>query len=80
MTENPNRSYFSPFQINMQLYFLFLFQNGRRPPLGKSDLGHFGLKWKSETIGFFHYVLSMAMPNMKLISEFMTQLETPQAF
>ena len=33
-----------------------------------------------KTIGFFHYVLSMAMPNMKLISEFMTQLETPQAF
>ena len=33
-----------------------------------------------KTIGFFHYVLSMAMPNMKLISGFMTQLETPQAF
>ena len=33
-----------------------------------------------KTIGFFHYVLSMAMPNMKLIGEFMTQLETPQAF
>ena len=28
----------------------------------------------------FHYVLSMPMPNMKLIDEFMTQLETPQAF
>ena len=26
-----------------------------------------------KTIGFFHYVLSMAMPNMKLIGEFMTQ-------
>ena len=26
----------------------------------------------SKTIGFFHYVLSMAMPNMKLIGEFMT--------
>ena len=33
-----------------------------------------------KTIGFFHYVLSMAMPNMNLIGEFMTQLETPQAF
>ena len=33
-----------------------------------------------KTIGFFHYVLSMAMPNMKLIGEYMTQLETPQAF
>ena len=28
-----------------------------------------------QKIGFFHYVLSMAMPNMKLIGEFM-----PQAF
>ena len=33
-----------------------------------------------KTIGFFHYVLSMAMPNMKLIGEFMTPLEMPQAF
>ena len=33
-----------------------------------------------KTIGFFHYVLSMAMPNMKLIGEFMTKLETPQSF
>ena len=31
-------------------------------------------------IGFFHYVLSMAVPNMKLIGEFVTQLEMPQAF
>ena len=27
-----------------------------------------------------HYVLAMAMPNMKLIGEFVTQLEMPQAF
>ena len=33
-----------------------------------------------KTIGFFHYVLSMAMPNVKLIGEFMTKLGTPQAF
>ena len=33
-----------------------------------------------KTIGFFHYVSSMAMPYMKLIGEFMTQLEMPQAF
>ena len=32
------------------------------------------------TIGSFHYMLSMAMPNMKLIGEFMTKLETQQAF
>ena len=53
-------------------------------------LSHFG-DWKSlsiaflaisgqYTIGFFHYVLSMDMPNMTFIGEFMTQLETPQAF
>ena len=34
----------------------------------------------AKTIGFFHYVLSMAMSNMKLIGECMTELETPQAF
>ena len=37
-------------------------------------------KWPPKTIGFFHYVSSMAMPNMKLIGEFLTQLEMPQAF
>ena len=41
--------------------FLFFFKNGRRRPFWMSDLGQ-------KTIGFFHYVLSMAMPNMKLIS------------
>ena len=35
---------------------------------------------KNNRVRFFHYVLSMAMSNMKLIGEFMTQLETPQAF
>ena len=35
------------------------------------------VRFAPKTIGFFHYVLSMAMPNM--IGEFMTQLETPQA-
>ena len=38
------------------------------------------VQFAPKTIGFFHYVLAMAMPNMKLIGEFMTQLETPQAF
>ena len=42
--------------------------------------GHFGSPTCVKTIGLFHYVSSMAMPNMKLIGEFMTQLETPQAF
>ena len=36
------------------------------------------VRFAPKTIGFFHYVLSMAMPNMKLIGESMTQLETPQ--
>ena len=40
--------------------------------------GHFGSRFAPKTIGFFHYVLSMTMPNVKLIGEFMTQLETPQ--
>ena len=38
------------------------------------------VRFAPNTIGFFHYVISMAMPNMKLIGEFITQLETPQAF
>ena len=42
--------------------------------------GHFGYPICAKTIGFFHYVLSMAMPNMKFIGELMTKLETPQAF
>ena len=43
--------------------------------------GHFGLPICAKTIGFFHYyVLSMAMPNMKLIGEFMTKLEHRQVF
>ena len=38
------------------------------------------VRFAPKTIGFFLYVLSMAMPNMKLIGEFVTQLEMPQAF
>ena len=38
------------------------------------------VRFAPKTIGFFHYVLSMAMPNMKMIGEFMTQLEMPQLF
>ena len=70
MTENHFRMHFSPFQMNMQLPFFFKW------PLVAILEVRFGPK----NIGFFHYVLSMAMPNMKLIGEFMTQLETPQAF
>ena len=38
------------------------------------------VRFAPKTIGFFHYMLSMAMPNMKLVGEFVTQLEMPQAF
>ena len=73
MTENHFRSHFSPFQINAQLFFLFFFS--KWPPAAILEV-----RFAPKTIGFFHYVLSMAMPNMKLIGEFMTQLEMPQAF
>ena len=73
MTENNFRSHFSPFQINTQLYFLNFFSQW--PPTAILEF-----RFVPKTIGFFHYVLSMAMPNMQLIGEFMTQLETPQAF
>ena len=66
MTKNHFRLHFSPFQINTQFFFFeFFFLEVRFAP---------------KTIGFFHYVLSMAMPNMKLIGEFVTELEMPQAF
>ena len=38
------------------------------------------VRFLPKTIRLCHYVLSMAMLNMKLIGQFMTQLETPQAF
>ena len=83
MTENHFRSHFSPFQINMQLFFFtkwlpaaildqyttFIFIFSKWPPPAILEV-----RFAPKTIGFFHYVLSMAMPNMKLIGEFMTQL------
>ena len=73
MTENHFRSHFSPFQINTQLFFLNFFS--KWPPAAILEV-----RFAPKTIEFFHYVLSMAMPNMKLIGEFVTQLERPQAF
>ena len=55
------------------LFFLIFFS--KLPPAAILEL-----RFAPKTIGFFHYVLSMAMPNMKLIGEFVTQLERPQAF
>ena len=69
MTENHFRMHFSPFQINTQLFFF------KWSPAAILEVW-----FAPKTIGFFHYVLWMAMPNMKLIGEFMTQLEMPQAF
>ena len=54
-------------------FFVNLFS--RWPPTAILEV-----RFAPKTIGFCHYVLSMAMSNMKLIGEFMTQLETPQAF
>ena len=71
MTENHFRMHFSPFQINTQLFFFFT----KWPPAAILEV-----RFAPKTIGFFHYVLSMAMPNMNLIGEFMTQLEKQQAF
>ena len=114
MTKNHFRSYFSPFQINTQLFFRIFFKMAAGRHFGSpfwailddrkslsiafiaiSDqyatfFFEFFSKWPPaailevqfapKIIGFFHYVLSMAMPNMKLIGEFVTQLEMPQAF
>ena len=55
MTENHIRSHFSQFQINAQLFFLV------------KMAAILEARFAPKTIGFFHYVLSMAMPNMKLI-------------
>ena len=74
VTENHFRSHFSPFQINTQLIFFWIFFS-KWPPVAILEV-----RFAPKTIGFFHYVLSMAMPNMKLIGEFVTQLEMPQAF
>ena len=73
MIENHFRSHFSPFQINAQLFCLIFCT--KWPPAAILEV-----RFPPKTIGFFPYVLSMAMPNMKLIGEFMTELENPQAF
>ena len=93
---NHFRSYFSPFQINTQLFsftkwlpvaILDDWKSLSIAFLAISDqYANFFVtcflkfRFAPKTIGFFHYVLSMAMPNIKLIGECMTQLETPLAF
>ena len=56
-------------------FFFFDFFFPKWPPAAILEV-----RFAPKTIGFFHYALSMAMPNMKLIGEFVTQLEMPQAF
>ena len=73
ITENHIQMHFTPFQINMQLFVLNIFS--KWPPAAILEV-----RFAPKTIGFFHYVSSMTMPNMKLIGEFMTQLEMPHAF
>ena len=59
--------------LAISLFFLFFFS--KWPPAAILEVW-----FAPQTIGFFHYVLSMAMPNIKLIGEFVTQLEMPQTF
>ena len=54
-------------------YTTFLFKSFSKCPPAAILQDRFAPK----TIGFFHDVLSMAMPNMKLIDKFITQLGTP---
>ena len=61
--------------ISDQYTTFFLIFFSKWPPAAILEV-----RFAPNTIGFFHYVLSMAMPNMKLIGEFVTQLEMPQAF
>ena len=56
-------------------YTTFFYFFSKWPPAAILEV-----RFAPKTVGFFHYVLSMAMPNMKLIGEFMTKLETPQTF
>ena len=61
--------------ISDQYTTFFSFFFSKWPPAAYLEV-----QFAPKTIGFFYYVLSMAMPNMKLIGEFVTQLEMPQAF
>ena len=64
---------YATFFFQYATFFLNIFS--KWPPAAILEV-----RFAPKTIGFFHYVLSMAMPNMKLIGEFVTQLEMPQAF
>ena len=55
--------------------FFFLIFFSKWPPAAILEV-----RFTPKTIGFFHYVLSIAMPNMKLIGEFVTQLEMKTSF
>ena len=61
--------------ISDQYATFFFFFFSKWPPAAILEV-----RFAPKTIGFFHYVLSMAKPNMKLIGEFVTQLEMSQAF
>ena len=74
MTEN--QMHFSPFQINTQLFLEFFLEFFFK----MATAAILEVRFAPKTIGFFHYVLSMAMPNMKLIGEFMTPLKSHKLF
>ena len=55
--------------------FLFWIIFSKWPPAAIWEV-----RFAPKTIGFFHYVLSVAMPNMKLIGEFVTRFRDATSF
>ena len=60
-------------------FLFFLEKKKSKWPLYLTTNTNLEIRFAPKAIGFLHYVLSMAMPNMKLIGKFI-QLEMPQAF
>ena len=74
MTENNFRSHFSPFQINTQLLFFFIYF------FKMAASGHFGSRFFPKSIGTYLYSRLVATSNMKLIGVFLIKLWSAQAF
>ena len=78
--------HFRSIRIFVFVWIFFMTENHFRSHFSPFQIkmaagGHFGSPICAENNRVLPlYVLSMAMPNMKLIGEFMTELEKPQAF
>ena len=72
ITENHFWSYFSPFQINTQLYIFLFFKMAAG--------GHFGSPICAKSNRVLPLCVINGYAQYELISEFMTKLEMPQAF